>query len=58
MVHADPASDWGTVLTALNASFTIQGSGSRTVAADDFFEGVFTTVVGEGEILTGFASDR
>ena len=53
VVHADPASDWGTVLTALNASFNIQGSGSRTVAAGDFFEGVFTTALGEGEILTG-----
>ncbi len=53
VVHADPASDWGTVLTALNASFTIQGSSSRTVAAEDFFEGVFTTALGEGEVLTG-----
>ena len=53
VVHADPASDWGTVLTALNATFTIQGSSSRTVAAEDFFEGIFTTVVGEGEVLTG-----
>lgn len=53
VVHADPASDWGTVLTALKASFTIQGSSSRTVAAEDFFEGVFTTALGEGEILTG-----
>ncbi len=53
VVHADPASDWGTVLTALNASFTIEGAGSRTVAAEDFFEGIFTTVLGEGEVLTG-----
>ena len=53
VVHADPASDWGTVLTALNASFNIEGSGSRTIAAEDFFEGVFTTKLGEGEILTG-----
>ena len=53
VVHADPASDWGTVLTALNASFKIEGSGSRTVAAGDFFEGVFATALGEGEILTG-----
>ncbi|MCH7712608.1 MAG: xanthine dehydrogenase family protein subunit M [Chloroflexi bacterium] len=59
VVHADPASDWGTVLTAMNASFNIEGSGgllrsgSRTVSAGDFFEGVYTTAVGEGEILTG-----
>ena len=38
--HADPASDLPTVLTALGASFNLQGpSGSRTVAADDFFTG-------------------
>ena len=40
LVHADPASDWGTVLTALNASIDIQGpSGSRSVAPEDFFRG-------------------
>jgi carbon-monoxide dehydrogenase medium subunit len=52
--HADPASDLPTVLTALGASFNLQGpSGSRAVAADDFFLGPFTTVVGADEVLTG-----
>ncbi len=52
--HADPASDLPTVLTALGASFNLQGpSGSRTVAADDFFLGPFTTAVGADEVLTG-----
>ena len=51
--HADPASDLPTVLTALGASFTLQGpSGSRTVAADDFFVGPFETAVGANEVLT------
>lgn len=54
VVHADPASDWPTVLTALNASFTVAGSGgSRSVAAGDFFQGLFETSVGENELLTG-----
>jgi carbon-monoxide dehydrogenase medium subunit len=53
VVHADPASDWGTVLTALNASFQIAGTSNRTVSAGDFFEGVFSTTLGENEILTG-----
>ena len=52
--HADPASDLPTVLTALGASFNLQGpSGSRTVAADDFFIGPFETAVGADEVLTG-----
>ncbi len=51
--HADPASDYPTVLTALGASFDLQGpSGSRTVAADDFFTGPFETAVGPDEVLT------
>ena len=52
--HADPASDLPTVLTALGASFNLQGpSGSRTVGADDFFMGPFETAVGADEVLTG-----
>ena len=52
--HADPASDLPTVLTALGASFNLQGpSGSRTVSADDFFLGPFETAVGADEVLTG-----
>ena len=52
--HADPASDLPTVLTALGASFKLEGpSGSRTVAADEFFIGPFTTALGADEVLTG-----
>ena len=52
--HADPASDLPTVLTALGASFNLQGpSGARTVAADDFYIGPFETAVGADEVLTG-----
>ena len=52
--HADPASDLPTVLTALGASFNLQGpSGTRTVAADDFFIGPFETAVSADEVLTG-----
>ena len=53
IAHADPASDWGTVLTALEASVEVQGAnGSRTVAIGDFFQGPFATAVGENEIIT------
>ena len=51
--HADPASDLPTVLTALGASFNLQGpAGARTVAADDFFIAPFTTALGADEVLT------
>lgn len=51
--HADPASDWPTVLTALGAQFHIAGSGgSKTVEAADFFTGLFETALGEDELLT------
>jgi carbon-monoxide dehydrogenase medium subunit len=53
LVHADPAGDLGAPALALGAEFVIAGSGgTRTVAAADFFEDVFTTAVGEDEILT------
>ncbi|MGN6250434.1 MAG: FAD binding domain-containing protein [Marmoricola sp.] len=53
LVHADPAGDLGAPALALDAEFVIAGAGgTRTVAAADFFTDVFTTAVGEGEILT------
>ena len=53
LAHADPAGDLGAPALALDASFVIAGTGgSRTVTAADFFQDVFTTAIGEGEILT------
>lgn len=54
LVHADPAGDVGAPVLALGAEFVIAGAdgATRTVAADDFFEDLFTTAVGEGELLT------
>lgn len=52
LVHADPAGDMPAPALALDASFVIVGpSGTRTVAAADFFQDMFTTAIGEGEIL-------
>ena len=53
-MHADPAGDVGAPALALGAEFVIAGAGgaTRTVAAEDFFEDLFTTAVGEGELLT------
>jgi carbon-monoxide dehydrogenase medium subunit len=53
LAHADPAGDLGAPALALGAQFVIaSGGGSRTVAAEDFFDDLFTTAIGEGEILT------
>lgn len=53
LAHADPAGDLGAPALALGATFEIAGrSGTRTVAADDFFEDFFTTAVADDEILT------
>jgi carbon-monoxide dehydrogenase medium subunit len=52
LVHADPAGDLPTTAVALDAEFVIAGpAGQRTVAAADFFEGMFSTAVGEDELL-------
>ena len=53
LAHADPAGDLGAPTLALDAEFVIAGQdGTRTVAADDFFVDLFTTAIGDGELLT------
>ncbi|WP_244930014.1 xanthine dehydrogenase family protein subunit M [Nocardioides sp. W7] len=53
LAHADPAGDLGAPALALGAEFVVAGpGGTRTVAADDFFVGLFETAIGDDEILT------
>ncbi len=53
LAHADPASDYPATVLACDATIVVQGkSGSRTIAATDFFQGLFTTALGEDEIIT------
>jgi carbon-monoxide dehydrogenase medium subunit len=50
--HADPAGDIPAAALALDAEFVIAGPGGpRRVAAEDFFQDLFTTAIGEDEIL-------
>jgi carbon-monoxide dehydrogenase medium subunit len=52
LAHADPAGDLPAVAVALDASFVIAGpDGRRTVAASDFFQGVFSTALADDELL-------
>lgn len=49
----DPTNHLPPLLVALGASMTIRSTaGERTVAAEDFLLGVYTTAVAEGELLT------
>ncbi|MCB1037059.1 MAG: xanthine dehydrogenase family protein subunit M [Acidobacteria bacterium] len=53
IAHADPASDLPAVLVALDATIDLLGAGGeRQVQAGDFFKGLLSTDLGEGEILT------
>ena len=52
LAHGDPASDLPAVILALDAELVVRGAGGeRTIPASEFFTGVFTTAVGEAEIL-------
>jgi carbon-monoxide dehydrogenase medium subunit len=53
LAHGDPASDLPAIMLALDGEIDITGAdGVRTVAAADFFRGVFETAVGPQEIVT------
>lgn len=53
LAHGDPASDLPAVVLALDATLVIRGpSGSREVAASEFFLGLFETALQPGELLT------
>lgn len=52
LAHGDPASDLPAVILALDADLVVRGTGGeRTVAASEFFAGVFQTAVGPAEML-------
>lgn len=53
IAHADPSADWPALLLAADASIVIQGAdGTKTVAAQDFFTGFFSTILEESDIIT------
>lgn len=53
LAHADPAAEFPACMLALGATLHIHGpDGERRVGAEDFFEDLFETSIGEGEILT------
>jgi aerobic carbon-monoxide dehydrogenase medium subunit len=52
--HADPSADYPALMLALQGKMRCRDQGGeREVSADDWFLGLMTTVLREGEILTG-----
>ncbi len=53
LAHADPAAEFPACALALGATMHVEGPDeSRSIAAEDFFEEVFTTALNDGDILT------
>ena len=53
VAHADPASDLGAVVLALDAELVARGpDGERTIPATEFFTGPFTNALAPHELLT------
>ena len=53
IAHADPAAEWCMVAVALDATIVVRSvRGTRRIAADEFFESLFTTALATDEIIT------
>ena len=53
IAHADPAAEYPAVALALDATLDIAGpEGRRSVPAGEFFQGMWSTSVADGEVLT------
>ena len=52
LANNDPAADYPAAVLSLGASLT---TNRRSIASDDFFRGLFTTALGDAEILTEIA---
>lgn len=52
LAHADPAAELPVVAVALDSDIVVRGvRGERTARAEDFFEGHFSTALGDDELL-------
>jgi carbon-monoxide dehydrogenase medium subunit len=52
LAHADPASEWCLAAVTLGAEMIGRSvKGTRVIAADQFFDGIMTTVLAEDELL-------
>lgn len=52
LAEADPGNDWGPMLLAVGGRIhTVCPTGVREIAVNEFFEGPFTTALGEAELI-------
>lgn len=52
LAYADPAAEWPACVLALDGTLVIHGAaGERRVAAADFFHGLYSTALQDGELL-------
>ena len=52
LAHADPAAELPACMVALNATIIVEGpAGERTIAAEDFFTGIYETALKVDELL-------
>jgi aerobic carbon-monoxide dehydrogenase medium subunit len=52
IAHADPASEWCLVAATLGATIVAQSTrGTRTIGANEFFQGMMTTALAEDELM-------
>lgn len=54
LAHADPAADYPTLMRALGATIHVTGASGaeRSISAENFFLGLFTTGLAAGELVT------
>ncbi len=57
IAHADPAADYPTTLVALGAQIHVAGGAGGSIAARDFFQGLFTTALEPGQLITAIEVD-
>lgn len=59
LCHADPASDWVSALSVLNATLNISGPlGQRNVAIDTFMKSAYETDLSQDEVLVSITVPR
>jgi aerobic carbon-monoxide dehydrogenase medium subunit len=52
VANGDPGNDQPAIMIALGATFVAQGSKERTIAANQFYKGLYDTALARNEILT------
>jgi carbon-monoxide dehydrogenase medium subunit len=52
VANGDPGNDQPAIMIALGATFVVRGSKERSIAAGEFYKGLYSTALAAGEILT------